>query len=449
MTYNHQRPAAHSKSGVPPGSSARVGIIAWAFYDWANSAFPTVVLTFVFASYFTRHVAPNEALGSALWGNTVAAAEISVAVVGPMLGAIADQTGRNKLWIAAFTLLCAASAGLLWFVNPSPQSVWLALVLVGIGVFASDCALIFYNAMLPRLAVPEEVGRWSGWSWGMGYAGGLLCLVISLFVFVEPVHPWIELDQESAEHIRATFVFVSGWYLLFSLPLFFLTPGAHSEEKTISQALRAGLAQLRDTFRKIRRYMSILRFLIARMFYIDGVGTLFVFGGVYAAGTFAMGERQILLFGIAINAAAGVGAALFGWIDDWIGARRTILVALLGLILPGSAILLVQSPTLFWLFALLLGVFVGPVQAASRSYLSRIAPPELQNELFGFYALSGKATAFLGPLLVGWLTYGSGSQRFGMSVIVLFLLIGFILMLRVTEQTTEKARSNEADSAEN
>jgi hypothetical protein len=131
MTYNHQRPAAHSKSGVPPGSSARVGIIAWAFYDWANSAFPTVVLTFVFASYFTRHVAPNEALGSALWGNTVAAAEISVAVVGPMLGAIADQTGRNKLWIAAFTLLCAASAGLLWFVNPSPQSVWLALVLVG------------------------------------------------------------------------------------------------------------------------------------------------------------------------------------------------------------------------------------------------------------------------------------------------------------------------------
>ena len=248
----------------------------------------------------------------------------------------------------------------------------------------------------------------------------------------------LRLDQESAEHIRATFVFVAGWYLLFSLPLFFLTPGAQSQEKTISQALRAGLGQLRDTFGKIRRYMSILKFLIARMFYIDGVGTLFVFGGVYAAGTFAMGERQILLFGIAINAAAGLGAAVFGWIDDWIGARRTILVALMGLMLPGAAILLVQSPTLFWLFALLLAVFVGPVQAASRSYLSRIAPPELQNELFGFYALSGKATAFLGPLLVGWLTYWSGSQRFGMSVIVLFLLIGFILMLRVTEQTIGK-----------
>ena len=188
----NQRTAGDSTSEVPRGSSDRVGIIAWAFYDWANSAFPTVILTFVFASYFTRRVAPDEALGSALWGNTVAAAEISVAVVGPMLGAIADQMGRNKLWIAAFTLLCAASAGLLWFVNPSPQSVWLALALVGIGVFASDCALIFYNAMLPRLAVPEEVGRWSGWSWGMGYAGGLLCLVISLFVLLKPVHPWIE-----------------------------------------------------------------------------------------------------------------------------------------------------------------------------------------------------------------------------------------------------------------
>jgi UMF1 family MFS transporter len=166
------------------------------------------------------------------------------------------------------------------------------------------------------------------------------------------------------------------------------------------------------------------------MFYIDGVGTL-----VYAAGTFDMNERQILLFGIAMNAAAGLGAIIFGWIDDWIGARRTILVALLGLMVPGTIILLIQSSTLFWVFAPLLGVFVGPVQAASRSYLARIAPGELQNELFGFYALSGKATAFLGPLVVGWLTYWSGSQRLGMGVIIVFLFIGFLLMLRVEESS--------------
>jgi MFS transporter, UMF1 family len=444
----NDRTAGNPKTGGPH-VRGRVGIIAWAFYDWANSAFPTVILTFVFPSYFTRQVARDEALASALWGNTVAAAEISVAVAGPVLGAIADQTGRSKRWIGVFTLLCVASTALLWFVNPSPQSVWLALALVGVGAFASDGAQIFYNAMLPRLVDAGQVGRWSGWSWAMGYAGGLACLVISLIVFVTPVYPWIALDRQLAEHIRATFVFVSIWYLLFSLPLFLLTPDAQHHTTSLSQALRAGLTQLRDSFRKLRRYKEIVKFLIARMFYIDGVGTLFVFGGVYAAGTFDMDERQILLFGIALNAAAGVGAAVFGWIDDWIGARRTILLAVLGIMLPGGIILLVRSSSLFWLFALLVGVFVGPVQAASRSYLSRIVPSQFQNEFFGFYALSGKATAFVGPLLVGWLTYWSGSQRFGMSVIILFLLIGFILMLRVPEHTAVQKGTSEPDPSEN
>jgi UMF1 family MFS transporter len=418
------------------------GLAAWAFYDWANSAFPTVILTFVFASYFTREVAPNEALGATLWGNAVAAAEISVAVLGPILGAIADQTGKNKRWLAAFTLLCIISTALLWFVRPSSQSLWFAIVFLSLGVFALDCGQIFYNAMLPRLVAPELVGRWSGWGWAMGYAGGLLCLVIALFVFVQPAHSWVEFDLQSAEHIRMTFVFTAAWYLFFSLPLFVLTPDTQQHEKFSFQAARAGLSQLRDTFHEIRHYKETVKFLIARMFYIDGVGTLFVFGGVYAAGAFDMDVRQVLVFGIAMNATAGIGAALFGWIDDWIGARRTILLALLGLIVPSTVILLIQSASLFWIFALFLGFFVGPVQAASRSYLARIVPVRLQNELFGFYAMSGKATAFIGPLLVGWLTYGSGSQRIGMTVIILLLLTGFVLMLRVRDPGVAKPPSH-------
>ena len=276
----------------------------------------------------------------------------------------------------------------------------------------------------------------------MGYAGGLSCLAISLFAFVEPAHSWLDFDRQSAEHIRTTFLFAAAWYVLFSLPLFVLTPDAKQHEKSLLQAAHAGLAQLRDTFRELRGYRETVKFLIARMFYIDGVGTLFVFGGVYAAGTFNLDERQILAFGIAINAVAGIGAALFGWIDDWIGARRTILLALLGLIVPGTAILLIQSSSLFWIFALLLGVFVGPVQAASRSYLARMAPAELRNELFGFYALSGKGTAFLGPLLVGWITYWSGSQRVGMSIIVVMLLTGFVLMLRVRDPVVAKTSAS-------
>jgi UMF1 family MFS transporter len=145
---------------------------------------------------------------------------------------------------------------------------------------------------------------------------------------------------------------------------------------------------------------------------------------------------------LSTDRACGIGAALFGWVDDWIGGRRTILLALLGLIVPSTVILLVQSAPLFWIFALFLGLFVGPVQAASRSYLARIVPVRLQNELFGFYAMSGKATAFISPLLVGWLTYGSGSQRIGMSVIILLLLTGFVLMLRVRDPGVTKPQTH-------
>src|SRR5439155_1614181 len=170
-------------------------------------------------------------------------------------------------------------------------------------------------------------------------------------------------------------------------------------------------------------------FLIAHMIYADGLGTVFAFGGVYAAGTFGMTEEEVLKFGIALNVTAGLGAAAFAWVDDWIGAKRTILIALAGLILTTSAILLADSRGLFWTFGLTLGVFVGPVQAASRSYMARIAPVELRSEMFGLFAFSGKVTSFLGPLFVGWLTAAAGSQRIGMTSILAFFLLGFVLLL--------------------
>ncbi len=175
----------------------------------------------------------------------------------------------------------------------------------------------------------------------------------------------------------------------------------------------------------------VVKFLIARMLYIDGLATLFAFGGVYAAGTFDMSQHQILLFGISLNVTAAVGAALFAWVDDKIGGKPTILISLLGLILPGLLILFVDSMNIFWGLGMVLGLFVGPVQAASRSLLARMSPPALQNEMFGLFALSGKATAFMGPLLVGWITEWFGSQRAGMGVIIMLFVIGFLLMLTV------------------
>lgn len=408
-------------------------LFSWAMYDWANSAFFAVIQTFVFATYFISSVAENETLGSNQWGNTISAAGLVIALGGPFLGAIADQMGRRKPWIFGFSLLCIVATAGLWFVEPSNSFLVLALVLIFLSTVGSECAIIFYNAMLPDLASDETMGRWSGWSWGLGYAGGLACLIVALFVFIDVEQPPFGLDSARAENVRATFVLVALWYAVFSLPLFLKTPDASATGIRLKEAVRSGWKQIKESIRQVRAYKNIVRFLIARMIFIDALATIFAFGGIYAAGTFDFTERDVLLFGIGLNLTAGVGAAVFAWIDDWIGSKLTIELSLVGLIITTSAVLLVTSVSWFWAFGLLLGIFVGPVQAAGRTYMARVAPPELKNQMFGLFALSGKVTAFAGPLLVGWLTYLAGSQRLGMSVIVLFFIIGLLLMRTVSK----------------
>ncbi len=422
-------------------STSRKGMISWALYDWANQSFPTVIQTFIFAAYFTRRVAENETTGTAMWGNILAVSGLIVAFGGPVLGAIADQGGRRKPWIATFTMLCVLAMGLMWFVTPSSDSLLLALVLVGGGTIASEYAMIFYNSMLPTLVGSDRLGRWSGMGWSMGYAGGLVCLGVALLAFVTADQPWLGLDRDSAEHVRATFLLAAGWYLLFSIPLFLFTPDAKSRGVKAKQAVSKGLHQLVDSMRHVKRYKNIVKFFIARMIYIDGLATVFAFGGVYAAGTFNMSEQQVLIFGIGLNVTAGLGAALFSFVDDRIGSKTTILFSLGGLILAGTAILLVHEAAWFWTFGLILGIFVGPVQASSRTFLARAAPEHLQSQMFGLYAFSGKATSFVGPFLVGSLTYLSGSQRIGMSVIIAQFCIGGLLLLFVAPPEREASGS--------
>jgi UMF1 family MFS transporter len=414
-------------------------------FDWANSAFSTVILTFVFSAYFTRQVAPDEIVGSQVWGTAIGVSGLLVAILGPILGATTDQTGRRKPWILCFVLLCVLATALLWFVYPAEAYLWRGALLAGLGALAIDLAIVFYNAMLPGLAGPERTGRWSGWGWGLGYAGGLSCLIIVLLFFVEEATRLAALEVGAAEHLRASFVFAAMWIAIFSLPLFLFTPDTSGTGKTLTQGIRDGLKQLVMSVREIRQYKHIVRFLIAHLFYVDGLATVFAFGGVYAAGTFDMDERTILLFAIALNISAGIGAFSFSWIDDLIGSRRTIIVALAGLIGPGFAMLIVSSPVNFWIAGLVLGFFVGPAQAASRSYLARIAPPRMRNEMFGLFAFSGKATAFAGPLLVGWITSLTGSQRLGMSTIIILFAIGFTLML--STPATEPLGSKQTDGS--
>lgn len=432
-------PPSPLQSSLPGAPENKRALWSWALYDWANSAFFTIILTFVFAQYFSVSVIQDEVAGTRAWGNIVGIAGVVIAILAPILGAIADQSGRRKPWLISFTLLCVISSAMLWTVTPDQSQFWTAALWVGLGTLGAEFAFIFYNSMLPDLARPERTGRWSGWAWGLGYVGGIASLVVALYGFIEADGTLFNLDRDAAEHVRATFVLVAVWYLVFALPAFFFIPDRPSTGLSLGAATRAGLAQLKQSIAHVRQYRDIVRFLIARMLYTDGLATIFTFGGVYAAGTFNMSPTEVLQFAIALNVTAGLGALGFAWIDDALGGRNTILLSLVGLGCSAFAILVVDGATAFWIWGMILGIFVGPLQSASRSHLARVAPPHLQTQMFGLFAFSGKATAFAGPLLVGWVTSVTDSQRWGMSTILLFLLIGFVLMLKVPATEARKA----------
>ncbi|BFN13403.1 MFS transporter [Marinobacter sp. RI1] len=433
-------PPSPLQSSLPGAPENKRALWSWALYDWANSAFFTIILTFVFAQYFSVSVIQDEVAGTRAWGNIVGIAGVVIAILAPILGAIADQSGRRKPWLISFTLLCVISSAMLWTVTPDQSQFWTAALWVGLGTLGAEFAFIFYNSMLPDLARPERTGRWSGWAWGLGYVGGIASLVVALYGFIEADGTFFNLDRDAAEHVRATFVLVAVWYLVFALPAFFFIPDRPSTGLSLGAATRAGLAQLKQSIAHVRQYRDIVRFLIARMLYTDGLATIFTFGGVYAAGTFNMSPTEVLQFAIALNVTAGLGALGFAWIDDALGGRNTILLSLVGLGCSAFAILVVDGATAFWIWGMILGIFVGPLQSASRSHLARVAPPHLQTQMFGLFAFSGKATAFAGPLLVGWVTSVTDSQRWGMSTILLFLLIGFVLMLKVPATEARKAK---------
>lgn len=413
-------------------AQGRRALVAWCLYDWANSPFPTVVVTFVFAAYFTKGIVGDDALGTGLWSQAMGASGLLVALLAPVIGAIADAAGRARPWLMAFTVGTVAAGALLWFAAPDPANAWWVLVLVGLGNVSFEMATVFYNAQLPRLTEPERMGRVSGWGWACGYLGGLACLAVALVALVQAEPAPFGLDRDAAEHVRAIGPLVALWLAVFGWPLFIFVAepggGAHVALRT---AVRDGLVQLIATIRQARRYRDVAWFLIAKMLYIDGLNTIFGLGGVYAATAFAMGVDEILLFGIALNVTAAAGAFAFAWVDDWLGPKRSLVLGNLGLIATGLAILIARDVTWFWIGGLALGLFIGPVQASSRSLMARLAPAGMEAEMFGLYAFSGKATAFLGPTLVGWVTLATGDPRLGMATIVPFLVVGLGLLFLV------------------
>jgi UMF1 family MFS transporter len=414
-------------------------IWSWSLYDFANSSFTTLVVTFVYATYFTQAIADDPIHGTALWSRAVTITALVVALCSPVLGAIADRGGYRKLFVVVATLICVVATAALYTVLPG--QVIAALVLVVIANIAYEFGTVFYNAFLPDLSPPGRIGTVSGLAWGLGYIGGLLALAFALLTLVQPEVPWFGFSTQDGENIRATNLVVAAWFFVFSVPFLLWVPEDRSRVSVSGRVITEAFAQLKHTLIEVRKYRHTLRFLLARLVYNDGLVTVFAFGGIYAAGTFGFAFEEVLLFGIVINVFAGLGAAAMGLLDDRIGGKRTIVISLLGLMAAALLAILATSAAWFWIAGILIGVFAGPNQAASRSLMGRFVPHELENEFFGFFAFSGKLTAFIGPFLLGVLTAVSGSQRVGVSVVVVLFVLGLVLLLPLDERAGSAART--------
>lgn len=452
-------------SGTQQNYPTRSAIISWILFDWATQPFFTLITTFVFAPYFATHVAPDPSSGQALWGFATAAAGLIIALMSPVLGAIADATGRRKPWIAAFGAMLVVGACMMWFGRPGKVSaIPLLLLAYGIATIGAEFATVFNNAMMPSLVPPDTMGRLSGTGWAIGYVGGILSLILVLgFLAASPdtgrtlfgVMPLFGLDPITHEGDRITGPLSGLWFVIFVLPMFLLTPD-YPAKRPLREALRVGLMELGHTLAELPMHKSMATFLLANMIYTDGLVSLFAFGGIYAAGTFGWNTTQIGSFGVILAIAGTFGAWLGGKLDDKIGPKRVIAISLLILLASIVAILLVDRQKIafikvtppvtngtpfsaateraYLVLGCMIGAAGGPLQAASRTLLIRMTPEERITQYFGLFALSGKVTSFVGPLLIGLVTTVTASQRAGMAVLVLFFALGLLLIAQVRDE---------------
>jgi UMF1 family MFS transporter len=415
----------------------RRAIWAWALYDFANSPFTTLVVTFIYAAYFTQAMVDDEIRGTGLWTLGVSATAITVAALSPFAGAVADRAGFRKAFLIFFTLVCIASTARLAHIPPGGEGAdgaLRALAWFVVANIAFEMGSVFYNAFLPDVAPAGQIGRVSGYGWSMGYVGGLLALVVALVAFVQPEVPWFGVSRAAGENIRATNLLVAAWFALFSLPLVLWVREDKSRITRTGSILGASWRQLVDTFAAVRKYRQTVRFLLAHLLYNDGLVTVFAFGGIYAAGTFDFTIEEILVFGIVLNVTAGLGAFAFGFLDDLLGGKRTIQLSLAGLSAATLIAIVAPNRLWFWIAGIVIGICSGPNQSASRSLMGRFVPPDKESEFFGFFALSGKATAFVGPFVLGRLTEAFDSQRVGVSIVLLLFVAGALVLRRVDER---------------
>lgn len=459
------------KNALGGKPASRLGQFSWAMFDWANQPYFTVVTTVIFAPYFVQVFVGDPVRGQSLYSFSVAMAGLGIAVLAPVFGAVSDVAGRRKPWIAALSVVFLVGCFLLWGAAPGAgaTSAWTVMLGLILASLAMETAVVFNHAMLPGVAPEAKMGRLSGFAFGLGYFGGIVALLIIMWFMVYPGSvdlPGVPqsalfgINQGAGEAERLTGPLSAIWYLIFVLPLFFFTPDGERTDVPLSRAIGEGLTSLRQTLRHIRSYGNVVRFLIARMIYNDALGAIFAFGGIYAATIFGWGSLELGVSGLIMLVFAGIGAMAGGALDDRLGSKRTINMSL-GLLIFGAlglasvgpshilffvdtvpvdleAGLFVSAPERMYLFfAVILGSGIGPAQSASRTLMARLAPKDMMTEFFGLYALSGKATAFLAPTLIGITTALTGDARVSILVILVMLIAGFFLLGPVKEERSE------------
>ena len=432
-------------------STARRRIWGWFFFDWASQPFSTLLSTFIFGPYVAE-VLGDGTRAQAAWGYGVGAAGIVIALLAPLLGAMADKGGHRMRWVALFSALYVVGSWGLWWAAPDDFDLVRTLFLFAMGIVGLEFATIFTNAMLPTLGTTREVGRISGTGWAFGYLGGLVALVIMLFFFAESaegttllgIAPLFGLDPAAREGTRFVGPFVALWFALFMIPFFWwMREPPRPDALPPAAAARAAWPELKATLRNLPKRPSLFSFLAASMFYRDALNGFYFFGGIYAAGVLGWSVIDLGVFGIVAVITAAAAAWVGGQADHRFGPKPVILVCLVLLTLFALAVPFITRDTLFgiavaegsnapdiafYIVGAGIGAAGGAMQSSSRSMMVRQAPMAAMTEAFGLYALSGKATAFLAPLMIGVATDVTGSQQAGITPLIVLFLLGLVLL---------------------
>ncbi|ONM47326.1 MFS transporter [Nocardia donostiensis] len=416
-------------------------VIAWGLWDWGSAAFNAVILTFVFSVYLTDTVGddlPGGISASAWLGWALAIGGLVVAVTAPVSGQWFDATANRKRSLGVLTALTVVTMAAMFFVRDDYHDLWLGLVLLAAGSVVFELANVPYNAMLRQVSTPATVGRVSGFGWAMGYFGGIFLLLICYFGFIAGEgdrRGLLGVPTDAGLNIRLVAMLAAVWFAAFALPVLVAVPELRRPGADPGADTAGFLGSYRVLWRDLRELWATDRrtvgFLLASAVFRDGLAGVFTFGAVLAVAVYGLAAADVLLFGIAANVVAALGATVAGRFDDRVGPKRVIVVSLLAMLICGMALLMVSGPVMFWIFGLLLTLFVGPAQASARSFLTRLAPPGREGQLFGLYTTTGRAVSFLAPLLFGFFAWAFATDRAGIAGLLVVLGAGLLALLAV------------------